>query len=292
MAPRTRHAFTLIELLVVIAIIALLIGILLPALGAAREAGRVALCGSNLRQVATAMALYNADHDDAYPAEHDWFNYKDRSGDWVRDGAGAPKRVWLWMGRGFREPLERYFGAVDEDNASVLICPADRFEELDPSFERTSYAYSMAFYHDARQVATLTTVGAQLRTSTDCPGVERCAACDTGGACEGRAAPGSDAALPPRVNRAHMVAFPADKILAGDWDPYHDPDLKPRLGSRQWFEMGWWDPRDARQFTLADGSVRTIDATEIALGADGLPNPNTTIGGVRGRDAAPGRAAP
>jgi prepilin-type N-terminal cleavage/methylation domain-containing protein len=64
---RAPGGFTLIELLVVIAIIALLIGILLPALGKARKAGRMAVSMSNLKNITTAGAAYQTDYKGYMP---------------------------------------------------------------------------------------------------------------------------------------------------------------------------------------------------------------------------------
>lgn len=65
--PRRRGGFTLVELLVVIAIIAVLAGLLLPALGSAKAAARRAACLSNLRQVGLAITMYAGDHDGRIP---------------------------------------------------------------------------------------------------------------------------------------------------------------------------------------------------------------------------------
>ncbi|AQQ09287.1 PilD-dependent protein PddA [Sedimentisphaera cyanobacteriorum] len=72
-----KKGFTLIELLVVISIIALLMAVLMPALGRARESARIIVCKSNLRQYGLAIQMYTSSNDGYFPYIYNWLYSQD-----------------------------------------------------------------------------------------------------------------------------------------------------------------------------------------------------------------------
>jgi prepilin-type N-terminal cleavage/methylation domain-containing protein/prepilin-type processing-associated H-X9-DG protein len=109
--------FTLIELLVVIAIIAILAGLLLPALASAKAKARRIQCVSQMKQLGLAITLFTDDHQNMFPPA----GYQANSRQAAWDGY-----INSYIG-GIMTPADLMFGTEDTgDMPPILRCPADR----------------------------------------------------------------------------------------------------------------------------------------------------------------------
>ncbi|QDU34014.1 hypothetical protein KS4_20750 [Poriferisphaera corsica] len=139
-----RSAFTLIELLVVISIIALLIGILLPALGAARRTAMNIQCKSGMRQFTIAMVAYSVDNDSKFPTEmgidpNSGATGKFRERFWYSEpviGSYVPGDVQPLDGNSYGGGIFRCPSDVDDAQRSYSI---NIFSTSVPDFYKTSY---------------------------------------------------------------------------------------------------------------------------------------------------------
>jgi prepilin-type N-terminal cleavage/methylation domain-containing protein/prepilin-type processing-associated H-X9-DG protein len=95
MLKTRKTGFTLIELLVVIAIIALLMGILMPALSRVKEQARTITCRSNLNQYGIGMRMYLDENDYFFPQTDQWM--KSTASGWVKEGEIPDGQLWPYI---------------------------------------------------------------------------------------------------------------------------------------------------------------------------------------------------
>ncbi len=110
---RDDAGFTLMELLVVISIIGLLVGLLLPAMGHARESARRVRCGGNLRQLFAAVQVYAGENQNAVP-----LGYRGERMQWNTMIYSGTSQVHVLFGRLYLA------GLMNEGQA--MYCPSER----------------------------------------------------------------------------------------------------------------------------------------------------------------------
>ena len=130
-------AFTLIELLVVIAIIAILAGLLLPALAKAREEGRKAVCKENCSQIGKAIVAYTQNNNERFPFAYGQNDDNVNNND-AMTSIGLLYPLYLDTGKAFRCP-----STEDEPNLTTAMWDYTTSAQIGDDYEYSNRVYTL-----------------------------------------------------------------------------------------------------------------------------------------------------
>lgn len=260
-----KRAFSLLELLVVIAIISALLGLLVPTLARAREAGQDAVCLSNLRQIGVGWTTYTSQHR-VFP----WNTHANETMiswggvDWYTVDAPNGSGVSISPTR----PVNPYIGAGlrDKSRAEVFRCPRDTgcFEWGNPERRyyflwESQWENRFNLYRETAQSAADDygeSIFAVLGTSYRANDWMWCKPGSiTGIRLDTRSQTGNRTLR----NRPDMVDRPSDFVLVGDYGPF----LAGRIveTTREPVPFGWWHGKLVGSMVFLDGSARRPNMT-------------------------------
>lgn len=253
----SRDGFTLIELLVVIAIIAILMGILLPAISGARKLARRTVCMANVRRLALSIRLYTDNYDGRLPPDR-----LRKKTAFIEVGPYKRYRPrWIWFlneGMGYvinphkYETEEAFNEALQMDN-DYYMCPSLKEYQWTRSIRNGAYGYNFQYLGNTRGnpegtgYANFPVWLSQVR-----------APAQTVAFCDSR---GSDI---PHGQHAYLVDPPKMAVSKG---AMHFSPKSPAVGPLK------YSPADARHFGVAnaaflDGHAEAMDYEDLGYEVD------------------------
>jgi prepilin-type N-terminal cleavage/methylation domain-containing protein len=296
MRSRLVRAFTLVELLVVIGIIAVLISILLPALGKARAAAQTVACNANLRSIAQAMMVYVSENKGYIPGSGYttgimFFNTSSNpwadsstvgSGNMPLGGPMHPTDFIQPLGKIMRLSLKSLDQPNEKDrwaeymNLPQFICPTYRGVVAPP------YAGSAQNCGVVQAPSYVTAFGFLLTTGSPTAGVTGGTRISTGGTW-----PTYPSGYVPKINK---IGTSSSKVFAADGGKFastsNAPDYNLNLGGSGWAtttygslgnfsDFGPWYMTTSsydRSFTPGNGGGAGIDCRIFAYRHGGNKN--------------------